>query len=214
MANQKEIETVIEVLKKKYLPSGLALNKFKEPYQVLISCILSLRTKDEVTEKASERLFRIAKTPEEVINVKDDVIKKAIYPVGFYNRKAVTIKEISRVLINKYDGEVPDTIEELLKLKGVGRKAANIVVTQGFGKLGIAVDTHVHTVTKRLGWVKTKNPEQTEMELRKIIPKKYWLIFNQVFVRHGQVTCTPISPWCSRCPVRKYCQRIGIVKSR
>ncbi len=214
MIDKKEIETVIKILKKEYLPSKLALNKFKEPYQVLISCILSLRTKDEVTEKASQRLFGVAKTPEEMIKIDDEVIKKAIYPVGFYNRKAVTIKEISRVLIGKYNCKVPDKIEELLKLKGVGRKTANIVLTQGFGKPALPIDTHCHRIPNRLGWIKTKNPEQTEIELTKIIPKEHWLVFNQVFVRHGQVICTPISPWCSRCAVEKYCKKIGVKRHR
>lgn len=214
MVNQEEIETVINILKKEYLPSGLSLNKFKEPYQVLISCILSLRTRDEVTEKAAERLFKIAKTPEEMIKISSDRIKKAIYPVGFYNRKAITIKEISKTLIEEYKGKAPDTIEELLKLKGVGRKTANIVLTQGFGKPALPIDTHCNRLPNRLGWVKTKTPEQTEIELMRIIPKEHWLIFNQVFVRHGQTICTPISPHCSKCVIRKYCKRIGVVKSR
>ncbi len=214
MADKKEIETIIEILKKEYLPSKLALNKFKEPYQVLISCILSLRTRDEVTEKAAERLFGIAKTPAEMIKVKYEVIKKAIYPVGFYNRKAVTIKEISRVLIDRYDREVPDIIEELLKLKGVGRKTANIVITQGFGKLGIAVDVHVHVVSNRLGWVKTKTPEETEKELMRIVDKKYWIVLNELFVKHGQEICLTVSPYCSKCLIRKYCLRRGVVRSR
>jgi endonuclease-3 len=214
MVTQKEIGDVIKILKKEYPIREFPVSKERDPYYVLISCILSLRTKDEVTEKASERLFKLAKTPQEMVRLKPLVIRRAIYPVGFYNTKAKTIKEISGVLIEKYEGKVPDKIEELLKLKGVGRKTANIVITHAFGKLGIAVDIHVHVIANRLGWVKTKTAEDTEFVLRAVIPRKYWIILNRLFVKHGQKICLTVSPYCSRCPVRKYCLKVGVVRSR
>jgi endonuclease-3 len=185
------------------------------PFTTLISCILSLRTKDEVTDKASVRLLRNNNTPDKIVKLSEDQIQKLIYPVGFYKTKSRRIKEISKTLIEKYNSQVPDTIEELLKLKGVGRKTANIVMVYGHKKQGfLPIDTHCHRIPNRLGWVKTKTPEETEEELKKVLPKKFWDDFNHLFVKFGQTICVPISPFCSRCPINKYCKKISVVKSR
>ncbi|RLD15406.1 MAG: endonuclease III [Caldiserica bacterium] len=212
------VQRIIETLKKekgKFKKTAISeIQETKDPFRVLISCLLSLRTKDGVTLKASKRLFLVAKTPEEFLNLSTKKIEELIYPVGFYRVKAKRIKEISKILIERFGGKVPDNLEELLTLPGVGRKTANIVITQGFNKYGIAVDTHVHRVSNRLGLVKTKTPEETEMELRKIIPKKYWIEFNDLFVSFGQNICTPISPKCSICPISKYCNKVGIKTHR
>lgn len=190
------------------------VSRQKDPYLVLISCVLSLRTKDPVTVKASQRLFELANTPESMLTLTEDQIQKAIYPVGFYRTKAKNIKKISKILIDKYQSKVPDSIEELLTLPNVGRKTANIVVVFGFNKPGIPIDTHCHRIPNRLGWVKTKTPEETEFVLRKILPKKLWPDFNDLFVTWGQNVCVPVSPWCSKCPIKKYCKRVGVKKSR
>jgi len=185
-----------------------------DPYETLISCLLSLRTKDETTDPAAERLFAKANNPKQMLKLSEKQIQKLIYPVGFYKVKSKRIKEISRKLIDEYNGKVPDTIDELLKFKGVGRKTANIVVTHAFGKLGIAVDTHVHRLSNRLGLVKTKTPEQTEFALRERLPTKYWIIFNELLVQHGKRICNPVSPFCSKCLIYDYCKRIGVSRRR
>ena len=211
------IEKIMQVLKERYQDKTSALmdvSTRKDPFLTLISCLLSLRTKDEVTAKASERLFALAKTPEEMLNLKKEKIEAAIYPVGFYKRKAEQILEICRVLVEKYDSRVPDELEELLKLKGVGRKTANIVITMGYNKPGIAVDTHVHRISNRLGLVETKSPYQTEFALRKTLPKRYWIVFNDLLVMHGKTICTPISPKCSICPITDHCKRVGVTRYR
>ena len=211
------IEKLVQVLKERYQDKTSALmdvSTRKDPFLTLISCLLSLRTKDEVTARASERLFTLAKTPEEMLNLKKEEIEAAIYPVGFYKRKAEQILEICRVLVEKYDSRVPDEIDELLKLKGVGRKTANIVITMGYNKPGIAVDTHVHRISNRLGLVSTKSPNQTEFALRKTLPKRYWIVFNNLLVMHGKTICTPISPKCSICPITEYCKRVGVTRFR
>ena len=185
------------------------------PYTTLISCILSLRTKDEVTEKASIRLLKKYGTPEKMVKLSEKKIQSLIYPVGFYKTKAKRIKDISKTLIEQYDGKVPDDFNELLKLKGVGRKTANIVMTYGFNKQGfIPIDTHCNRIPNRLGWIKTKNPEETEKKLREILPEKYWTDFNHLFVTFGQTICLPISPFCSCCPIKKYCKRVSVNRSR
>ncbi len=211
------IEKIMQVLKERYQDKTSALmdvSTRKDPFLTLISCLLSLRTKDEVTAKASERLFALAKTPEEMLNLKKEEIEAAIYPVGFYKRKAEQILGICRVLVEKYDSRVPDEIDELLKLRGVGRKTANIVITMGYNKPGIAVDTHVHRISNRLGLVSTKSPNHTEFALRKTLPKRYWIVFNNLLVMHGKTICTPISPKCSICPITEYCKRIGVTRYR
>lgn len=185
-----------------------------DPYKVLVSCILSLRTQDRTTGPASERIFALADTPEKMVGLAAEAIEKAIYPVGFYRTKAVQILDISRILIEKYGGEVPDEIDELLKLKGVGRKTANLVVTLGFGKPGICVDTHVHRICNRWGYVATRTPEETESALRRKLPAQYWLAINDLLVTFGQNQCTPLSPRCSSCPLAHLCDRVGVTRSR
>lgn len=182
-------------------------NKSRSPFMVLISCILSLRTRDNTTMQASQRLFNLAKTPEAMMDLPIKTIENIIYPVGFYRNKAKVIKNICKELAEKYHSKVPDTIDELLKFKGVGRKTANLVVTIGYGKPGICVDTHVHRITNRWGYVQTKTPEQTEFALRKKLPKRYWIVINDLLVTFGQNICKPISPLCSRCGLYKYCSR-------
>ena len=213
-----KIDDIVTILKrenKKYIvPIVTIVSMTKSPFMVLISCILSLRTKDKVTAEASNRLFKLANNPEKILGLSIKNIEKAIYPVGFYKTKAKRIKEICKALLDDYGGVVPDEIDELLKLNGVGRKTANLTVTLGYGKLGICVDTHVHRISNRLGLVKTKTPEQTEFDLRKKLPKKHWLIYNDLLVTYGQNLCVPISPWCSKCRIFKYCKRVGVKKSR
>ena len=186
----------------------------RDPFKVLISCILSLRTKDEVTGAASRRLFGLAGTPETLAKLPVKKIEKAIYPVGFYRTKARNIRSICQTLITHYSSRVPDEIDELLKLKGVGRKTANLVVTLGYRKPGICVDTHVHRISNRLGYIKTRTPEETEQVLREKLPPKYWMIWNDLLVTYGQNLCRPISPLCSQCRLTPYCNRVGVTKSR
>jgi endonuclease-3 len=186
----------------------------RDPFKVLISCILSLRTQDKTTEEASRRLFQIAETPEALAEISVDRIQRAIYPVGFYRVKGQRIKDLSREIIRNYAGRVPDSIEELLKLKGVGRKTANLVVTVGYNRDGICVDTHVHRITNRWGLIKTQNPNQTEFSLREILPKKYWKTLNRYLVSFGQGVCKPVSPLCSQCRISKWCEKAGVTRSR
>jgi endonuclease-3 len=185
-----------------------------DPFKVLVSCILSLRTQDRTTGPASERLFSLADTPGKMVALLPEQIEKAIYPVGFYRNKSETILNICRNLLDRYQGKVPDDLDELLKLKGVGRKTANLVITLGFGKAGICVDTHVHRICNRWGYVETKNPEETEFALRDKLPRQYWLCINDLLVTFGQNHCTPISPKCSSCPLAEMCDRVGVGKSR
>lgn len=184
------------------------------PFKVLISCILSLRTQDKTTAAASERIFRMADTPERLASLPVEVIEQAIYPVGFYRIKAVQIKDICQLLVNKYAGKVPDEIDELLTFRGVGRKTANLVVTLGYGKPGICVDIHVHRICNRWGYVRTKTPEQTEQVLRGKLPPEYWLIINDLLVTFGQNQCLPVSPLCSSCPLYQMCERVDVKKYR
>ncbi|HIE31171.1 MAG TPA: endonuclease III [Methanosarcinales archaeon] len=218
MPANNRIDEIIRVLKssnKRFKPPAVTkVSHERDPFLVLISCLLSLRTKDEVTSAASERLFSLAKTPEEMLRLSTADIEDAIYPVGFYRRKSVQIQDISKCLVEQYGSEVPDKIDELLKLKGVGRKTANIVVTLGFGKPGIAVDTHVHRISNRFGLVATKTPDQTEFELRRILPVAYWRDFNDLLVVHGQNVCKPVSPRCSECLISRWCGKIGVERSR
>jgi endonuclease-3 len=161
-----------------------------------------------------ERLVKVATTPEGLLNLSNENLEKIIYPVGFYRNKARTLKSVSRIIIEKYHGEVPDNLDELLTIKGVGRKTANLVVTEAYGKPGICVDTHVHRISNRLGVVSTKNPHQTEEVLRKVLPKKYWIIYNTLLVAFGRRTCQPVSPRCSQCPIAYLCQKNGVTKHR
>ena len=185
------------------------------PFNTLISCILSLRTKDQVTEKASIRLLKKYNTPEKIVQLSEKELQNLIYPVGFYKTKARRIKELSRELIENYNGQVPNDFEELLKFNGIGRKTANIVMLYGHKKKGfLPIDTHCHRIPNRLGWINTKTPEHTEKELKKILPEKYWDDFNHLFVKFGQTICLPVSPFCSRCPIKKYCNQISVIKKR
>ena len=211
----KIIKTLKEFLKDYETPIVTLYSEQKRtPYQILITTLLSLRTKDEVTAEASRRLFKLADNPYKMIKLSEEKIAETIYPVGFYRNKAKRILEISRILIDKYGGRVPDSLNELLKLPGVGRKTANLVVTLGYGKPGICVDTHVHRITNRWGYVQTKTPEETEMALRKKLPEKYWIDINNLLVTFGQNICKPVSPLCSRCPIEKFCPKIGVTKHR
>ena len=184
------------------------------PYLILISTLLSLRTQDKTTAEGSVRLFALARTPEAMVRLSPSKIEKAIYPVGFYRNKARTILDVSRRLLDEHGGEVPDSVDELVKFKGVGRKTANLVVTLGHGKPGICVDTHVHRITNRWGYVQTKTPDQTETVLREILPRRYWMVINDWLVTWGQNVCKPISPHCSTCPLDPHCPRHGVGISR
>ena len=186
----------------------------RDPFKVLISCLLSLRTKDKVTGEASQRLFQLAQSPEALAKLPVEKIEKAIYPVGFYRVKARRVRDISKEIVRRYDGRVPNTIEELLLLKGVGRKTANLVVTLGYDREGICVDTHVHRITNRWGLVRTKTPIQTEFALRELLPVRYWKQLNSYLVAFGQGACRPISPLCSQCKIRPACLRVGVNQSR
>lgn len=186
----------------------------RDPFKVLVSCILSLRTKDKTTAEASERLFALAGSAAELANLAPEVVERAIYPVGFYRNKALQIIEISRQIVAQYGGRVPDDLEELLKFKGVGRKTANLVLTLGYAKPGICVDIHVHRITNRWGYLKTPNPDATEQALRRQLPPQYWIPINDLLVTFGQNQCTPVSPHCSSCPLARLCDRVGVVKFR
>lgn len=181
-----------------------------DPYLVLIGTLLSLRTKDETTEKAMEKLIKRAKTPQELLKIPEEELQKLIYPVGFFRIKSRTLRDVSEIIINKYGGQVPDSIDELLTIKGIGRKTANLVITEGFGKPGICVDTHVHRISNRLGVVSTKNPHETEESLRRVLPKQYWIIYNTLLVTFGKRICKPISPLCSTCSLSQICKNIGV----
>ena len=206
-----DIDLIVQILKKAKQPRSEFVNlmdTFNDPYLVLIGCILSLRTNDRTTYPATLRMLELAKTPHDMkeVNVKD--LSKAIYPVGFYENKAKQIIELSRKIDEELDGKVPDEIEDLCKFNGVGRKTANLVLARGFSKPAICVDVHVHRIFNRLGYVKTKNPEETEFALRKKLPKKYWIDINTLIVTHGQNVCKPIKPNCTECLIEKYCAKI------
>lgn len=186
----------------------------RDPFKVLISCILSLRTQDRTTAAASQRLFRAASAPRTMARLSPGTIEKLIYPVGFYRVKARTVREISREILMRYGARVPDTLEELLALKGVGRKTANLVLTRGFGKHGICVDTHVHRIANRWGLVRTTSPDRTETALRETLPKRYWKELNGVLVAFGQGICQPVSPRCSGCDIASWCGKRGVTRSR
>ena len=219
MLGNRQIATAIARLKKamKGLPDPsvtLVGKKFKNPFLVLISCLLSLRTKDTTTLPVCERLFAHVNSIDGFLRLSPEAIEKMIYPVGFYKTKARTILGICRDLKDRFNSEVPNDLDQLLTFKGVGRKTANLVLTEGFGKLGVCVDTHVHRISNRLGYVKTETPEQTEFALRKKLPVQYWIEYNALLVTWGQNVCKPISPLCSQCPVIKICERNGVGISR
>lgn len=211
---KKAFPRIIKAVKAWQVPAVTVVAREKDPYKVLVSCILSLRTQDRATADASARLFALAGGPVKMQTLDTDTVEGAIYPVGFYRTKARSILEISRILVESYGGTVPDTIDELLKLPGVGRKTANLVVTIGHGRPGICVDTHVHRITNRWGYVTTKTPEKTEMALREKLPARYWIPINDLLVCFGQNLCRPVSPMCSVCPICEFCDRIGVDRHR
>ena len=192
----------------------VARESARDPFRILISCLLSLRTKDKTTSDASARLFALAHTPAALLKLSQRSIERAIYPVGFYRTKAKAIHALCRRLLEVYEGKVPQSIDELMTLAGVGRKTANLVVTVGYQKPGICVDIHVHRISNRWGYVKTKTPEETEQALRARLPKRYWITFNDLLVPYGQNLCQPVSPFCSRCKLIDMCDRVGVVRSR
>ena len=192
----------------------VARESARDPFRILISCLLSLRTKDKTTSEASARLFALAHTPAALLKLSQRSIERAIYPVGFYRTKAKAIHALCRRLLEVYEGKVPQSIDELMTLAGVGRKTANLVVTVGYQKPGICVDIHVHRISNRWGYVKTKTPEETEQALRARLPKRYWITFNDLLVPYGQNLCQPVSPFCSSCKLIDMCDRVGVVRSR
>ena len=209
-----DIDNIVKNLKKDNETNAVVRTEFVEfmehvadPYIVLICCILSLRTNDKTTYPAAMRMLELGKTPQEIMNVDFETLSKAIYPVGFYQNKARQIIDLSREIVEKYNSKVPDTIEELVKFKGVGRKTANLVLTKGFNKPAICVDVHVHRISNRLGYVKTKNPDETEFALREKLPKKHWIDFNTLLVTHGQNICKPHKPLCDKCSIKHDCAK-------
>jgi len=202
---QKQIVKTIEILKEKSKLSMLGQFSREEPFYILISTVLSARNRDEMTMKATRKLFSKYKTPEQIAKAPLKKLEPLIKQSGFYRTKAKRIKEISKILIEKYKGKVPENFDKLIELPGVGRKTAGCVMVYAFGKPAIPVDTHVHRISNRLGWVKTKTREQTEQKLMKLIPRKYWLDVNEVLVIHGQTVCKPIRPLCEKCKVTRYC---------
>lgn len=215
----EDIHRVIAILKEavkgwKTPAVTIVSQRGRDPFLVLVSCILSLRTRDQTTAQASERLFRLADTPQKLASLPVAKIEEAIFPVGFYRNKAVQLQEISRALVEGYGGRVPDEIDELLRFKGVGRKTANLVVTLGYGRPGICVDIHVHRICNRLGYVNTSDPEKTEAALRGKLPGEYWIPINDLLVTFGQNQCLPTAPRCTSCPIATFCDRVGVVKFR
>lgn len=186
----------------------------RDPYQVLMACLLSLRTKDEVTDPAAERLFTLAHVPAAMARLQPAAVERAIFPVGFYRVKARSVIEISRRIAEDHGGKVPATMEGLLALPGVGRKTANLVLTLGFRKPGICVDTHVHRICNRWGYVHTRTPAETETALRTQLPARFWIPINGWLVAFGRAICQPVSPKCSQCPVERLCPKIGVTHSR
>lgn len=197
------------------LPSvSIIAEREHDPFRVLIATLISLRTKDEVTLAASQRLFALAGDPHAMACLSEQAIQEAIYPAGFYKTKAKNIRLISLRLIEQYEGRVPDTQHELLALPGVGIKTANLTLNLGYQIDAICVDCHVHQIANRLGWVHTKTPEQTELALQQVMPRRFWIPLNELLVRYGQLICTPVSPFCSKCPQAQRCPKIGVGRSR
>tara|TARA_Y100000034_G_scaffold134889_1_gene204688 strand:+ start:1710 stop:2372 length:663 start_codon:yes stop_codon:yes gene_type:complete len=216
---KQNISKIMKILEKQFdYQDRTVLNKMRKnndtAFKILISCLLSLRAKDETTEKISKNLFKIAKTPKQIANIPINKLKKIIFSTGHYNKKALTLKHVSRELINRFDSIVPSNKQDLLSIKGIGPKTANIVLNFAFNQPCLPIDTHCHRVPNRLGWVSTNSPEKTELALEKILDKKYWYEFNGIFVLFGRTICVPISPKCSICPISKYCPRINVIRSR
>ena len=196
------------------IPSVTVISQKNDPFAVLVSCIISLRTRDEVTYPASARLLKLAKTPAQLMKLSNAKLEQAIYPAAFFRNKSQSLKKLCKDLVDNYEGRVPDKLEELLKLKGVGRKTANLTLILGYNKPGICVDIHVHRISNRWGYVKTKSPNETEMALRDKLPKCYWKGYNDLLVTFGQNICKPVSPFCGSCPIAEICPKIDVSKYR
>lgn len=210
-AEDEKIDKIVEALKEADQPRSEfvhLMDTFNDPYLVLIACILSLRTNDKTTYPATLRMLKLGRTPEDFAKCDVKKLEKAIYPVGFYANKAKQIVEISKELVEKYNSQVPESIEEMTKFNGVGRKTANLVMSRGFNKPAICVDVHVHRIFNRLGYVKTRTPEETEFALRDKLPVKHWIDINTLLVTHGQNVCKPINPKCDICPINNYCKKL------
>jgi len=217
--NDEDIAPVIRILKGQLRKWDTPVvtqmaEEERSPFAILIATILSSRTKDETTAAAAERLFRLASTPGAMSRLTEEEVAKAIYPVGFYRTKAKNVSQTCKKLVESFSSAVPDNLEDLMTLPGVGRKTANLVLSLGFGGPGLCVDTHVHRISNRLGYVKTKAPGETERKLREKLPRRYWSIYNTVMVAHGQNICRPVSPFCSKCPVFRCCDRVGVARNR
>lgn len=207
----KVLDRIDEMTAKWLLPAvSVVADEGLDPFKVLMSTILSLRTKDAVTMGATRRLWVLAQTPKEMAQLDPTVIEKAIYPVAFYRNKTRTIVECSRRIVNEFDGKVPDDLDTLLTFKGVGRKTANLVLVLGFRKPAMCVDTHVHRISNRLGYIRTRTPDESETALRKKLPRRHWMRYNDLLVAFGQNHCKPVSPLCSTCPVDGLCPKIGV----
>ena len=218
-APNRSPEAIIDILLKHVkgspIPSVSAVaERNSDPFHILVSTMISLRTKDEVTASSSQRLLSRAPTARKLACLEQEQIAELIYPAGFYNNKAQHLKAMAELLLARHDGRVPRSMEQLLELPGVGRKTANLVRNLGYGLDGICVDTHVHRISNRLGWIRTKNPEQTEIALEKVLPRRYWIPINELLVRFGQTVCTPVSPFCSSCPIERRCPKAGVKRSR
>lgn len=216
--NTLDIHDVMHILRDEcarwQVPIVTEVSRTHDPFRVLVGTMISLRTKDDVTRRAAGRLFDRAGTSEEMLMLSRSEIEEAIYPAGFYRTKAKNILDTCSIILSRYGGRVPDEIDELLTFPGVGRKTANLVVTLGYGKPGICVDTHVHRISNRLGYVSTKKPDETEFALREKLPMQYWIEYNDLLVTYGQNLCVPVSPFCSRCRMFSYCDRVGVFRSR
>lgn len=213
----ENIDIIMKILSEEFPVSKTTLNMMRgnsDAFKILISCLLSLRTQDKNTEIVSKKLFEVADTPEEILKLSTEQLENLIYSSGHYKKKARTLKHVSEVLLNEFNGQVPSTREELLSIKGIGPKTANIVLAFAFDKAVLPIDTHCHRIPNRLDWVQTKTPEKTEEELIKILPKIYWREFNSIFVQFGKTICVPISPKCSECPINQYCPKLGVKRSR
>ena len=214
----KKAEQVMEVLLKEFKPfrkpTIRRTSEKENPFRVLITCLLSLRTQDKNTEKASDSLFAVAKTSQEIVKLPITKLEKLIFSSGHYKKKARVLKHVSKEIINRFNNKVPKTREELLSIKGIGPKTANIVLSFAYGQNVIAVDTHVHRIPNRLGLVKTKTPEKTEPGLMRVFPKKYWKEINTTLILFGKNICLPISPKCSECPLEKLCPKINVKRHR
>ena len=218
MPQQKNIQKIMRILEKEYkqerrttLNSMRSKENKENAFKILISCLLSLRTRDENTEKVTKNLFAVAQTPEEIIKLPIKKLEKLIFSSGYYKNKARTLKHVSSVILERFKGKVPDNKEELLSIKGIGPKTANVVLCFAFDKNAIPVDVNVHRIANRLGWVKEKTPEKTEKALEKVLPEKYWKKINGLFILHGRAVCLPRKPKCSICVIEQYCGKIGIL---